>query len=479
MLNKLKETSYLKFFLFFSFAIFFVRVLLNINLKLPLHFDEAQYWDWAQNLDWGYFSKPPLLAFFIRIITELCGDGENCIRTLSPLLYSFTSFIIFYSIYLLTKSYRKSLFGSVLFLLMPGITFSSLLVSTDVPLIFFSSLIAFLIIKINNSKRKSTLYFCILGVALALGLLSKYAIFYLILSFILSMMIDKDCRLFFLNNNFLLSILTTIIFISPNIIWNINNEFVTLSHTAANANLTEIKINFFQGLLFILSQGLIFGIFPFLYLSKKTILFNKYDVIQKIFFISFILPIFVVFLLAIFSRANANWAVVGYPFACILLSTILDFKKNYIKEICLLNQFVFSILIISFVFFLPFFKLDPFSNIKHIKSLSQIIKNEIVIRNNIALMTDDREDYAHLLYYLKNINIKKAKWNGDDKIDDHYELTTNQNDLHGYDVLLVTRTQPTQIMNSRADASIKINSFSFKTNKRIKTFNIYILKNWK
>ena len=94
-------------------------------------------------------------------------------------------------------------------------------------------------------------------------------------------------------------------------------------------------------------------------------------------------------------------------------------------------------------------------------------------------MTDDREDYAHLLYYLKNINVKKAKWNGDIKIDDHYELTTHQNDLHGYDVLLVTRTQPTQIMNSRADASIKINSFSFKTNKRIKTFNIYILKNWK
>ena len=479
MLNNLKETSYLKFFLFFSITIFFVRVLLNISLELPLHFDEAQYWDWAQNLDWGYFSKPPLLAFFIRIITELCGNGENCIRTLSPLFHTSTSFIIFFSTYLLTESYKKSLFGAVLFLLMPGITFSSFLISTDVPLIFFSSLIALFIIKINNSHRSNRLYFCLLGLALALGLLSKYAIFYLILSFFLSMIIDKDCRFFFLNDNFLLSILIIIIFISPNIIWNFNNEFVTFSHTADNANLSYFKINFFQGLLFILSQVFIFGIFPFLYLSKKTILFKKFSVVQKIFLISFLLPILIVFFLAVFSRANANWAVVGYPFACILLSTLLNFKKNFVKEICLLNQFLFSILTISFIFFLPLFKLDPFANIKHIKPLSDIIKNEIDIRNNIALMTDDREDYVHLLYYLKNINIKKAKWNGDIKIDDHYELTTDQNDLKGYDILLITRTQPTSIMNSKADASIKVNSFSFNTNSRTKTFNIYILKNWK
>ena len=479
MQNKLKETSYLNYFLFFSFATFFVRVLLNINLNLPLHFDEAQYWDWAQNLDWGYFSKPPLLAFLIRMITELCGNSENCIRTLSPLIHSFTSFIIFYSIYILTENYKKSLFGAILFLLMPGITFSSFLISTDVPLIFFSSLIALLIIKINNSHKAKPLYFCFLGFALALGLLSKYAIFYLILSFLVSMIIDKDCRSFFLKSNFLLSILIIIIFISPNIFWNFNNEFVTLSHTAANANLTHIKINFIQGLLFILSQGIIFGIIPFLYLSKKTILFTEFNMIQKIFLISFLLPIFIVFLLAIFSRANANWAVVGYPFACILLSTLLNFKKYYLKEIFLLNQFLCSILIISFIFFLPLFKIDPFSNIKHIRPLSEMIKNEIAIRDNIALMTDDREDYAHLLYYLKNINIKKAKWNGDVKIDDHYELTTNQNNLQGYDVLLITRTEPTPIMKSKADTSIKINSFSFNTNKRTKTFNIYILENWK
>ena len=124
------------------------------------------------------------------------------------------------------------------------------------------------------------------------------------------------------------------------------------------------------------------------------------------------------------------------------------------------------------------FNLDPFANIKHIKPLSSIIKNEITNRNNIALMTDDREDYAQLLYYLKNKH-KKAKWNGDIKIDDHYELTTDHNDLKGYDVLLITRTEAYTNYGDKATSTKKVNSFNFKTNKRQKTFNLYILKNWK
>ena len=148
------------------------------------------------------------------------------------------------------------------------------------------------------------------------------------------------------------------------------------------------------------------------------------------------------------------------------------------NSIFLLNQLSFSIIIMISIFFLPIFNLDPFANIKHIKPLSNIIKNEISNRKNIALMTDDREDYAQLLYYLKNLDIKKAKWNGDIKIDDHYELTTDHNDLKGYDILLITRTRPTPTMERKATSTVKVNSFYFKTNKKKKTFNIYVLKNW-
>ena len=114
MLNQSKAFSYLNFFLILSFTILILRIILNIHIGLPLHFDEAQYWDWSQNLDWGFFSKPPLLAFLIRVVTELCGNGENCIRSLSPFLHFLTSLIIFYSVHLLTKNFKKALLSIIL-----------------------------------------------------------------------------------------------------------------------------------------------------------------------------------------------------------------------------------------------------------------------------------------------------------------------------------------------------------------------------
>ena len=44
-----------------------------------------------------------------------------------------------------------------------------------------------------------------------------------------------------------------------------------------------------------------------------------------------------------------------------------------------------------------------------------MIKTELNLRDNIALMADDREDYALLLYYLRDIKVKRAKWNGDER----------------------------------------------------------------
>ena len=35
--------------------------------------DEAHYWDWSRNLAWSYYSKGPLIAWLIRLSTELFG----------------------------------------------------------------------------------------------------------------------------------------------------------------------------------------------------------------------------------------------------------------------------------------------------------------------------------------------------------------------------------------------------------------------
>ena len=57
-----------------------LRLAANLFSNTELFFDEAQYWFWSRELAFGYYSKPPLIGWIIRGATEICGQGEACIR---------------------------------------------------------------------------------------------------------------------------------------------------------------------------------------------------------------------------------------------------------------------------------------------------------------------------------------------------------------------------------------------------------------
>ena len=139
--------------------ILFLRIYINHISAITLHFDEAQYWGWSKNLEWGYFSKPPLLAWLIHFNNGLCGQTEFCVRISSPILYFFSSLFIFFSANILVKNIRIAVLSAVAFNLMPGITFSSFISTTDVPLVFFSSIFCFIFLVIY--KKKNRLFFII------------------------------------------------------------------------------------------------------------------------------------------------------------------------------------------------------------------------------------------------------------------------------------------------------------------------------
>ena len=88
-------------------------------------------------------------------------------------------------------------------------------------------------------------------------------------------------------------------------IWNVNNNWVTLQHTSDNANFENIQISIIRGLEFLIIQAFMLG--PFIVLSG-FFEFKKGEGFQK-FFLIFSLPIiFIIFIEAIIVRANANWA---------------------------------------------------------------------------------------------------------------------------------------------------------------------------
>ena len=141
--------------LFFLIVIFLLRIFLWIYADLDLGFDEAQYWTWSKNLEWGYYSKPPFLAWLINSFTSICGNSEICIRISSPILHTISAFFIALTAFNFSKKYSTGFIAASIWILVPGISLSSGFISTDVPLLFFSSIVLWsfsCIILSNNNK---------------------------------------------------------------------------------------------------------------------------------------------------------------------------------------------------------------------------------------------------------------------------------------------------------------------------------------
>tara|TARA_E500000178_G_C16935045_1_gene713580 strand:- start:390 stop:1043 length:654 start_codon:yes stop_codon:yes gene_type:complete len=206
---------------------------------------------------------------------------------------------------------------------------------------------------------------------------------------------------------------------------------------------------------------------------------NNLKEIQKVLIFFFIFPILLITLLAFFSRANANWAVVGYPFGCVLLGTLINQERNsfqFYSSLC--NQFFMSLIILITIFF-SLNNINPILKWDFANSLSEELRVEINKRENVGFIADDREDFSHMLYYLRDLKIPKAKWNGDKRIDDHFELTTDTNDLSGLDIIFLTRTAPTPDMIRRSGNFFKIKEITFNINSKSRQYNIFLLQNWK
>ncbi len=266
--------------------------------------DEAQYWLWSKNIDFGYFSKPPFLSWIIRVYTEILGSSFVSLKLLPSLVYLLIAWSIYNLLINAGLNKKNSLAGCLIFLFIPAVSFSSFIISTDLFLLLFWTLSLNQLIKINIEQGLKN--FMLLGIFLGLAFLSKYAAVYFVICLIVLILLDQRFRKVFLDNlsGFSLTFLSMFIIIVPNIIWNFNNDWITLQHTSDNANFANIEIDFIRGLEFLFIQVLMLG--PFIVLGG---LFgsNKWDNIQKIFLIFSIPIILIVLAEAIIVRANANW----------------------------------------------------------------------------------------------------------------------------------------------------------------------------
>ena len=300
-------------------TISFILVLLAFRLvalflsPLGLHGDEAQYWAWSKELDWGYFTKPPLIAWVIWTTTSLFGDVEWAVRISSPLLHSITAFVIFRTARLAFDA-KTGFWAALIYLLMPALWLSSGIVSTDVPLLLCWALA--MNAWLHLCEKFTPLKALQLGIAIGFGLLAKYAMFFFFPALILAWVLDTQTRQALRSRQGLMIGLVACLIFLPNIIWNFQHDFATVTHTADNANLSKTDIPFHPDelLQFLGDQLAVFGPVSFVLLGIALIYalrgkLNKNARLMSLFTAS---PLLIISIEALLSRANANWAVTAY-----------------------------------------------------------------------------------------------------------------------------------------------------------------------
>ena len=390
----------------FTFALAAVALLVKffaiISTDFDLFGDEAQYWIWSRNLDFGYYSKPPLLAWVIGIFSILIGSSFEMLKIIPISLYVLSSLVIGLISKELYDNKKIAILTGLTFYLLPAVSVSSFLISTDVILILFWSLSLLFLIKVR--KNPKLINFLLLGIFLGLSFLAKYAAIYFLPSLIILLFLDEKIRKIFFKKifHFVLFLGTSFIILLPNLIWNIKNNWVTLSHTSDNASLNKINFNLFQGGEFVLSQGMMIGplFFVFFLLSLNKIKYN----FETKFLLSFSLPIFLIVIgESILVRANANWAAVA------LVSLSIFFTNhiyNLSKKIFLANNIInFSVCVILFFFISNSSSIKTFDRINGISSFATMLVDNHM-KDIDFLVVEDRLLFSNLKYILNNSQIK-------------------------------------------------------------------------
>lgn len=311
-------------FLAILIGLTWLRIAGLMATPLNLHFDEAQYWAWSRTLEWGYFSKPPLIAWAIAATTSLFGNEEWAVRLASPLAQGAASFIL----YLLGRSIYGAWAGfwvGLAWLTLPATWLSSGIISTDALLLPLWSLALLALWRMTQTRAWT--WAVVLGLAVGFGALAKYAMLYFVLCTFFAARWSQPVRLALGGARAWVAGLIALAILAPNIYWNIQHAFATVTHTAANARLGSNFINPGEFLEFVISQAGVIGPLFFLALvwlfwrtTQRSGGLNDEDRFLLAFSVP---PLIIISVLAFLSRANANWAVAAFPAAIIWIVGII------------------------------------------------------------------------------------------------------------------------------------------------------------
>ena len=402
------------FYLFLIFHLSLWTLIPSIsNVNLPL--DTIEALAWGSNLDWGFNKHPPFSAFVVNFFYLIFGSNDFAYYLLSQIfvIISFT-----YVWKLSNEILEDKIYSLLSVLILSGIYFFNFTTpefNVNISQLPFWALTVYFFWRGLNSKSK--INWILFGIFSALGFLSKYLFIYILASLFIYFILNlkKYKRLI---PNFFLGIFTSLLIITPHLIWLYDNNFVTIFYGLSRSALNDsLLINHLKNpIIFLIKQIII--LLPFFIMFSIILKKFKFKLKLKnkkiLFLISInLIPIFLMLITSILTGAKIRtmWMTPFYLFFGTLFFEV--FKKNIdfnkIKKFYISFLFFF---ILSPSIYLGISITDETKRTDYPgKEISRLVQNKWNenFTNEIKIVIGDEWSAGNLSYHLSS----RPKWYND------------------------------------------------------------------
>lgn len=244
----------------FVLALLILRLVVVQGYGITLFMDEAQYWDWSRHLDWGFHDKPPLIVALVAASTALFGSSEVGVKALAMTLYPITALCMVgfaRALWPTSSGVRTGIVAAAVFSSLPAAGLLGLLASTDAPLLLCWTLAAWALWRAQVTDRLN--YWAALGVALGLGMLSKYSMAAFGVTIVWALWGIHGPRKGLLRPGPWLAAAVALLIMSPHLWWSAQHDYPTMHYAAQAATKAAQGGGFKGGITYLVSLGLMFG----------------------------------------------------------------------------------------------------------------------------------------------------------------------------------------------------------------------------
>lgn len=458
---------------------------LGFNAR-PLGIDEAQYWAWSQHLAWGYHSKGPLIAWALWAAQQVYGVSLFSIRFLSPVCYALASLMVYFTTRKLFEENPKvGFFAALIFLLLPGVSFSSSIISTDPFLILFWSMALFNFVDGLKSDKKYQPW-VMLGIAIGLGLLAKYTMLVCLLSFGLFLIFSRPGYLKTKKIEIGLALCIAFLVLLPNLIWNATHHWVTFVHVGGH-NLDWSEAGWHWASLgdFLLAQFAIAGPLVLLFFLWGMTRFEQLKKHPEAYLLLIwqIAPLLLgIMIEAVIAHAYANWAAPIYLAVSIFVAGEMLEKKSLekIKTILLsLAVIVNGLMALGLYGFelmhergVDLIHKDPFYLNRPWPILGNALMQYRLVNFDANYLFNDRAILSEMMFYLRLSPRQVYSFNPNDNPAEQYDLLTHMkpNDNH----IFITREKNSDVLKYFKQVKL-VNTVDVFADHQMMIFYVYEL----